>query len=150
MSILPKPRHTHVDAVSDKEIARAIMNNQGLLYLAADEIGMCYTWFLTRIKQSDYLQAIKEACIQLRLDKAEKVLCDMVEAKNFSAVALTLRTLGRSRGYIETGANTTPADVIKAFDATMEIWADKQREVQGPQIDLKSDDTSSSTESRSE
>lgn len=143
MSILPKPRHTHVDAVSDKEIARAIMNNQGLLYLAADEIGMCYTWFLTRIKQSEYLQAIKEACIQLRIDKAEKVLCDMVEAKNFNAVALTLRTLGRSRGYIENMPNAHPADVQKALSDTMALWGMKQREEleQAQQIDLNNDDT---------
>lgn len=147
MSILPKPRHTHVDAVSDKEIARAIINNQGLMYLAADEINMCYTWMLTRIKQSEYLQAIKEACKELRIDKAERQLSAMVDSGNFPAVALTLRTLGRSRGYAETTTAVQPADVMKAFDATMSIWGQKQLEVQqeaqvSQSNDLNSDDIS--------
>lgn len=147
MSILPKPRHTHVDAVSDKDIARALIENQGLQYLAAEQLNIAATWLCVRIKQSEYLQAVKEACIQLRVDKAEKQLCDMVEAANFNAVALTLRTLGRSRGYIETGAVVQSADVVKAFEDTMLLWADKQKEYQ---IDLKSDDITSSTESKSE
>src|ERR1700729_2516531 len=135
MSILPKPRHTHVDAVSDKEIARALMDNKGLQFLAAEQLDMCYTWLSVRIKQSEYLQAVKEACIQYRIDRAELQLCNMVEAANFPAVALTLRTLGRSRGYIEGGPVVQTADVVKAFEDTMLLWADKQKE---HQIDLKS------------
>ena len=146
MSILPKPRHTHVDAISDQQIARALINNHGLRYLAADELNMAYTWMLTRIKQSEYLQAIKEACIEKRIDEAEKVLCDMVKARNFNAVALTLRTLGKSRGYAESGPAVQTADVIKAFDATMQIWGQKQLEAQGQlqdaQIELNNEDTS--------
>lgn len=148
MSILPKPRRTHVDAISDKQIARALIDNQGLQYLAADQLDMAYTWMLTRIKQSEYLQAVKEACIQKRIDKAEKVLCDMVEAKNFNAVALTLRTLGKSRGYVETGAAVQPSDVIKAFEDTMAIWGQKQLEtLEDAQCDLNSDENMMSKES---
>jgi hypothetical protein len=147
MSILPKARHTHVDAISDKEIAAALIDNQGLQYLTARELNISDTWLCVRIKQSEYLQAVKEACIQLRIDKAEKVLCDMVEAKNFNAVALTLRTLGKSRGYIETGQLTNPAEVMKAMSDTMALWAVKQTEVQeADQIDLKSEDTTISSD----
>jgi hypothetical protein len=117
------------------------------MYLAADEINMCYTWMLTRIKQSEYLQAIKEACKELRIDKAERQLSAMVDSGNFPAVALTLRTLGRSRGYAETTTAVQPADVMKAFDATMSIWGQKQLEVQqeaqvSQSNDLNSDDIS--------
>jgi hypothetical protein len=151
MSILPKPRHTHIDAISDQQIARALIDNQGLRYLAADQLNMCYTWMLTRIKQSEYLQAIKEACIEKRIDEAEKMLCEMVRGGNFNAVALTLRTLGKSRGYVESGPAVHPADVMKAFSDTMAIWGIKQREEQERnQIDLNSDDTSINTESTSE
>lgn len=147
MSILPQPRHTHVDAISDKEIAKALQENNGLQYLAAQDLNMCYTWLSVRIKQSEYLQAIKEACIQLRIDKAERVLCDMVEAKNFNAVALTLRTLGRSRGYVETGMVVNPAESIKAFQDTMALWANKQLEnLEDAQSDLNNDDTSISND----
>lgn len=156
MSILPKPRHTHVDAISDKQIARALIDNHGLRYLAAEQLNMCYTWMLTRIKQSEYLQAIKEACIERRIDEAEKVLCEMVKGRNFNAVALTLRTLGKSRGYAETGYAVNPAESIKAFNDTMAIWGMKQVEAQndqegvlqaqGEQIDLNSDDTSISSD----
>jgi hypothetical protein len=147
MSILPKPRHTHTDAISDKEIAGALIDNQGLQYLAAEQLNIAATWLSVRIKQSEYLQAVRQACIELRIDKAEKVLCDMVESKNFNAVALTLRTLGRSRGYVETGVAVNTSDVMKAFDATMSIWGQKQLEAQGDQIDLKSDDTSINSDS---
>lgn len=151
MSILPKPRHTHVDAISDKEIARALINNHGLRYLAADELNMCYTWLLTRIKQSEYLQAIKEACIEKRIDEAEKMLCEMVRGRNFNAVALTLRTLGKTRGYVESGPPVHPVDVVKAFDATMALWGQKQLEIQSEnQIDLNNADISISKESMSE
>lgn len=151
MSILPKPRHTHVDAVSDQQIARALINNRGLRYLAADELNMAYTWMLTRIKQSEYLQAIKEACIEKRIDEAEKVLSDMVLAKNFNAVALTLRTLGKTRGYAESGPAVHPADVMKAMNDTMALWGQKQLEAQtealeDAQIDLNSDDTNMSND----
>lgn len=150
MSILAKPRHTHIDATSDVEIARALINNHGLQYLAAQSLEMDYTWLSTRIKQSEYLQQIREACIQLRIDKAEKQLMNMVDSGNFNAVALTLRTLGRSRGYVETGLQANPADVIKAFDATMSLWAGKQAELQAADtthIDLNSDDISMSKDS---
>jgi hypothetical protein len=130
MSILAKPRRTHVDATSDVEIAQALIRNHGLQYLAAQEIGMDYTWLSTRIKQSEYLQQIRECCIQLRIDKAEQQLMNMVESGNFNAVALTLRTLGRSRGYVESNITAHPADVLKAFDATMQLWAGKQKELQ--------------------
>lgn len=151
MSILPKPRHTHVDAMSDKEIARALIDNQGLQYLAAQQLNMCYTWLSVRIKQSEYLQAVKQACIELRIDKAEKVLCDMVEAKNFNAVALTLRTLGKSRGYMETGQMANPAEVMKAMEATMALWGQKQLEAQAieeesDQSALNSDSSNNSNE----
>jgi hypothetical protein len=142
MSILPKPRHTHVDAISDKDIARALIDNQGLQYLAAEQLNIAATWLSVRIKQSEYLQAVRQACIELRIDKAEKVLCDMVESKNFNAVALTLRTLGRSRGYVETGVAVNPAESIKAFNETMALWGQKQMEaLEEVQIDLKSDET---------
>lgn len=150
MSILPKPRHTHIDAISDKEIAQALIDNNGLQYLAAKQLDMNYTWMITRIKQSEYLQAIKQACIEMRIDKAERQLADMVEAGSFPAVALTLRTLGRSRGYVETGQSAHPVDVMKAFDATMALWADKQRELQATQEELpalNSDDTSNNNDS---
>lgn len=146
MSVLPKARHTHIDAISDKDIARALIDNQGLQYLAAEQLNIAATWLSVRIKQSEYLQAVRQACIELRIDKAEKVLCDMVEAGNFPAVALTLRTLGRSRGYAETGYAVNPAESIKAFNDTMAIWGMKQLEAQGDQIDLKSEDTSISSE----
>jgi hypothetical protein len=157
MSILPKPRHTHVDAISDKEIARALIDNQGLRYLAAEQIGMNYCHMLTRIKQSEYLQAIKEACIERRIDEAEKVLSEMVKGRNFNAVALTLRTLGRSRGYAETDKAVQPAEVIRAFNDTMAIWGQKQAEIQADDIsradtlqeadvDLNSDNTSMSND----
>ncbi len=143
MSILPKPRHTHVDAVSDKQIARALIDNQGLQYLAAEQLNIAATWLSVRIKQSEYLQAVRQSCVELRIDKAEKVLCDMVEAGNFNAVALTLRTLGKSRGYVETGQAVQPAEVIKAFEATMGLWGQKQLEsLEEAQSDLTSDDTS--------
>jgi hypothetical protein len=148
MSILPKPRHTHVDAISDQQIARALINNHGLRYLAAEELDMCYTWMLTRIKQSEYLQAIKEACIERRIDEAEKVLCEMVKGRNFNAVALTLRTLGKSRGYAENTTAVQPAEVIKAFEATMGLWGQKQLEaLEDAQSDLNNDDTSINNES---
>lgn len=148
MSILPKPRHTHIDAISDQQIARALINNQGLRYLAADELNMCYTWMLTRIKQSEFLQAVKEACIEKRIDRAEKMLAEMVESGNFNAVALTLRTLGKSRGYAESGPAVQPAEVVKAFNETMSIWGQKQLEVQqDAQIDLNKDVTSINSDS---
>lgn len=150
MSILPRPTHTHIDAVSDKDIARALIDNNGLQYLAAEELNLSATWLGLRIKRSEYLQQVREACIQLRIDKAERQLANMVESGNFPAVALTLRTLGRSRGYVETGNSAHPADVMKAFDATMSLWADRQKEIQGEveelPSDLNNDDTSMSND----
>lgn len=73
--------------------------------------------------------AFRSACEEIReerLDRAESALDDLVEERNPAAVFFTLRTLGRSRGYIERQELTHEVAELKPVDVDLELRKARQ------------------------
>ena len=112
----------------DEAIAQALKNRHGLQYLAAIDLGMSGSTMSERINSSEYLTSIRDNCRQVRIDAAEHSLTEMVNQKELGAVCFTLKTIGKSRGYTETGENSVDKETIKAFRDMMQLISGKQSE----------------------
>lgn len=82
----------------------------------AELLGISRQWLYKLIDQQDELKEEIEAAQEFVLDKAEKALEELVEAKNFQAIKFTLETRGKKRGYgnsLElTGDATKPITLV--------------------------------------
>ncbi len=91
---------------STERIISALKRTNGLVSLAAREIG-CTPQVIYRRAQK--IKAVQETIDEARdslIDSAELALRSAVLDKEPWAVALTLKTLGRHRGYVERGEIT--------------------------------------------
>jgi hypothetical protein len=111
---------------TDEEIAKALTKHKGLQYLASDDLGISYGHMSARISASEYLQQVRADAREKRIDMAEKSLTDMVEMQELGAVIYTLKTLGKSRGYIESIEQTVDKETINAFLSTMKMISEAQ------------------------
>ena len=86
---------------SEKQIVHAIGKSKGLIFLAAQHLGCNPATIHVRANQS---QNIREAIETERgrvLDFAEVKLIEAVQDGEAWAICFILKTLGKSRGYIE-------------------------------------------------
>ncbi len=86
---------------STAEIKTALKATRGLLSLAAEKLGCNYTTVYRRVKEVKDLQHIVQHYRRLRCDVAELALDKALANGEPWAVAMTLKTLGKSRGYVE-------------------------------------------------
>lgn len=117
---LPKPTKRTAEAYTDEQIAKALIANRGLQYLAADALGMNYSHLSVRIGESEYLKNIKVQCVQKRLDVAEKGLSELTEEKELGAICFFLKTIGKSRGYVESNHITVDPQTLKQHQQLMD------------------------------
>jgi len=83
------------------DIIKALRKHKGLIYQAAKTLGCSHT---TIYRYKDLYPKVQEAIDQERglfVDKAEDKLNRAVESGEAWAIALVLKTLGKSRGYVE-------------------------------------------------
>ena len=125
----PPPLKKRIDAVTDERIGEAIKANQGLIYLAAQSLGYDGSHFASRVRESEYLQAIVIEAKELRIDAAERSLHQLVAQKkpDLGAICFTLKTVGKKRGYVESVEHTIDPESIAASNAIKEQIA-KARE----------------------
>lgn len=125
----PEPTKTkRTDAMLDEEIAAALYNQNGLVFLAARELGSTGQTLSERIKRSPYLQAVKEECKQTRIDIAEKTLHKKVETnEELGGVCFTLKTVGKDRGYVETTSYQADPETLKHMTSLMSMFASLQK-----------------------
>ena len=95
-----------------KTIIDALKATNGLVSLAAKRVGCTPMTIYNRAKRVQLVQQTIDDCRDELVDYAEMGLRSAVLGKEPWAVALTLRTLGRNRGYVErqevTGADGAP------------------------------------------
>ena len=119
MPKIPKPRKVKIDAKPEEDIAQAIRDNRGLLYLAAEQVGLKGSTITERVQKSPYLQEAVHESRENRLDRAEKSLSRLVDQDNLGAICFILKTLGKSRGYQENSQLTVAADISQTFENIM-------------------------------
>jgi hypothetical protein len=92
-------RHTQAKVYSDASIKAALLVSHGLVTRAAKKLGASHVTVRERVKASPELQAAQAAAREPMVDDAEDGLRLAVRKKQPWAIALTLRTLGKDRGY---------------------------------------------------
>lgn len=83
------------------QIEEALHATHGAITLAADLLGSSYNTIRAYVDRSPTLQDILAHYREGRVDKAELKLEQAIQNGEPWAISLTLRTLGRNRGYVE-------------------------------------------------
>jgi hypothetical protein len=98
--------------VDDEDLATALKETNGLVSMTSKLVGIGSNLIYTRISQSPYLRGVLDEIRSARVDLAESKLTEALNRGEPYAVTLTLKTLGKDRGYTErselTGPNNTP------------------------------------------
>lgn len=86
---------------TNEQIAQALRETNGLVSLAARRLGVSYNTVRNRVKNTLYLSEIVEAARTELVDLAEAKFKQAILAGEPWAVAMALKTLGKTRGYTE-------------------------------------------------
>lgn len=92
-------RHTQSPIYSDAAIKAALYAAHGLVTRAAKKLGAHHTTIRKRIADSAELTAAMADAREPMIDAAEDGLRKAVTKQKGWAIAFTLRTIGRTRGY---------------------------------------------------
>jgi hypothetical protein len=137
-----QPLKKRSDAWTDEVIAEALRKSRGLQYLAAESIGMDAGNMSKRIADSPYLQKARDEARERRIDVAERSLAELTEEKNLGSVCFLLKTLGKTRGYVETTEINVSPEIFKNHAALMEQMAEFQESRKTLEIKSNTEDKS--------
>jgi hypothetical protein len=87
--------------ITNEQMEDALHAARGKVFLAAVKLGCCGATIYHRMKNHPVLKEIQKEYRGQLVDKAVRSLEDAVEAKEGWAVCFTLKTLGKSRGFVE-------------------------------------------------
>lgn len=97
---------------TDRQIEQALEACEGMVYVAARRLGCSPNTIKKRLGQVQYLADLVEAKSGLVDDTAELKLWQAIQNGEAWAIQFRLRTVGKSRGYVErqevTGAEGGP------------------------------------------
>lgn len=111
--------------LTDRAVAKALHDTHGNISAAARALGVARHTISDRIQKDPALAQYVIDARESRVDRAEDALGSAVDAKEGWAVCFTLKTLGKSRGYIERseventhrgGLTLGLADALKVMD----------------------------------
>jgi hypothetical protein len=86
---------------TDSQIIEALKATHGMVYLAAHNLGCSADAIYKRAKQEPKVQAVIDGERAKFIDLAEQKLYEALERGEKWAVEFSLRTIGRTRGYVE-------------------------------------------------
>lgn len=117
---MPQPVKKRADAIQDEEIAKALMDHNGLQYLAADALKLSYWHLSKRINESEYLKLVRDHCLEKRKDIYEQKLDKLAEKEELGAICFFLKTRAKDRGYAETSQVIVDAILTQRHDSIMD------------------------------
>lgn len=88
-------------SLSPGDIIKALRDTNGMVYLAAERLGVSYMTVYRRAKRIPAIQEEIDRAKGKRLDVAETKLWDAVLQGQAWAICFYLKTQGKARGYIE-------------------------------------------------
>lgn len=104
-------------ALTVKQVEQAIKQKDGNITEVAEAFGVARSTIYRKIKKHESLKVVLEDARESLVDLAEGQLRREVRKGNITAIIFTLKTLGKSRGYVErqevTGADGGPVIVVK-------------------------------------
>lgn len=105
-----------VNGHSVEEVIAAVRNQHGLMAAVARELGVSRTTVWRYSKQHPTIRQAFDEERETLLDLAEKKLFEHVQRGSIPAIMFVLKTLGRTRGYVErqevAGVDGEPLKVI--------------------------------------
>jgi len=96
---------------NNDEISKALKANDGLISLAAKELGCSNQTIYRRAKKYKYIQQIIDDSRDGLIDLAEHKLRAAIKKGEPWSIGLTLKTIGKRRGYVEKTEIDTTQDV---------------------------------------
>jgi len=122
MTAKKKPAKKSSARIKPDRIATALQTANGNISVAAKIIGVSRNVIYQHVKKSADLQQILTDSREAIIDYAENALLQAVAEKQGWAVCFTLKTLGRSRGYVE--------QVDQQHSGHLEIVVKRERKTQ--------------------
>lgn len=109
---------------TDKTIEATLRSSYGLVATAARRLGMSRTNLYKRISKSERLQAALEDAREEIVDTGELKLIQAVGKGEAWAIAFVLKTLGKSRGFVERKEldDLRKADLSKLTTEELREW----------------------------
>jgi hypothetical protein len=98
------------------EVSAALRESKGMVSIAAQRLGCDQDTILNYCKRYPTVEAVKREARNEVLDEAELRLWKAIRRDESWAIAFCLRTLGRSRGYVE-GVDVNLSVTIQAAAA---------------------------------
>ena len=84
-----------------KEVANAIKQTKGMLYLTAKRLGCSYQTVLNYCTRYKMVEEVRKAQRGEMLDLAETRLHQSIQKGEAWGIAFALKTIGKDRGYVE-------------------------------------------------
>ena len=106
---------SRVNGHTAEQVIDAIRRNNGLLAAAARDLGIDRVTVYRYVKRYPTIAPALEDARETTLDFAEGQLMKAVKAGNVTAIMFLLKTVGKSRGYVDrqevTGADGGPLSI---------------------------------------
>jgi hypothetical protein len=115
--------------VTNDQCIAALLEAHGQMTLAASNLGITYQALRDRTIKHARVRAALLQARENRVDRAEKVIDNLLDTDHFGAAKFTLRTQGKHRGWADEG----PSPVTVTF--TVER-IDEPRDEQGNILEL--------------
>lgn len=122
MTAKKKPEKKSSARIRPDRIATALQAARGNISVAAASIGVSRNVIYQHIKKNEELQQVLTDSREALIDYAESALLQAVGEKQGWAVCFTLKTLGKSRGYVES--------VEQQHSGQMEIIVKRERKTE--------------------
>lgn len=104
---------------TQQQVVAALNNSKGMVYVAARQLGCSANTIYNYAKRYPAVKETIEAERGLMVDTAELALWKAIQAGEGWAISLTLKTLGKQRGYVErsevTGMEGAPLRVMVEY-----------------------------------
>lgn len=100
-------------AYPTEDIIKALQGVDGLVSLAAKNLGCSTRTIYLRAKRVKAVQDVIDSCRAALVDEAERALRAAVVGGEAWAVALTLKTLGKERGYVERQETVNKSETLE-------------------------------------
>lgn len=84
-----------------KEVAQALIETKGMVYIAAQRLGCDPDTIRNYCKRYPSVQAARDAQRGIMIDTAELKLWQSIQNGEAWGIAFCLKTLGKDRGYVE-------------------------------------------------
>lgn len=110
-------------------IERVLRESYGLVSVAATRLEMSRSVLYRRIRKSSRLQEALADAREIVLDTSELKLMEAINRGEAWAISLALKTIGKSRGYVERSEVDNVRDVDLSTVSTEELreWLSRQK-----------------------